>query len=431
MSNIISLNDTRVPQTMIAFKISIVQKPKMPGLWARVAKLDNEIKAHRELLKQLEREKSQTQYELNMVRDPMSRLPFEISSQIFIHTLNGFAQPGPARIPTLFLSVCNSWSSIALGTPELWSSIHITFPCAGGFTEVLPIWLDRARNCPLSIALEGILEHEVTDIIWQRAKQLRHLEIWLAEGFDVPDGPLHAALWRSASPPEPFPSLETFKMSDRHLAEGSGVSPTHVVQLLRLAPNLTECVFAVQRTNFRTILGLEEGIVLPNLRRLIFGDTENPHGDTEIIHYLSLPKLEVLYISLILGEGQTIQVVNTLLKCFRVAPTLKRFEAWMSVTTATSLFVSFQKTRSLFIRLTTLVIHCPSISDVGLYEPLWIAILELTTARRRRLKIFRLNLDGRGPPHENLPDANTMAALRVLADAGMRIHITGVLEDVL
>ncbi|KAK6978138.1 hypothetical protein R3P38DRAFT_3235890 [Favolaschia claudopus] len=430
------------------------------GLWARIAKLDTEIKAQRELLKQLEREKSQTQYELNMVQDPISRLPFEISSQIFINTLNGFAQPGPARIPTLFLSVCSSWSSIALGTPDLWSSIHITFPCAGGFTEVLPIWLDRTRNRPLSIALEGIFEHDVTDIIWQRAQRLEHLEIRLVEDPEDYEWDYHhhdkVELWRrGVSPPGPFSSLKTFKMSDRHLSEDSDVlrvSPTHVVQLLRLALNLTECVFDVQRTRFDTVLEPEEQVVLPNLRRLIFGDTDSPHGDDEIFAYLSLPKLEVLSMSLqglnirsllstlttqapplqelILGEAETIQI-NTLRKCFRDAPKLKRFEAWVTAKTVTPLLVTLLKRPSLLRRLATLVIHCRSISDVSLYEPLWTAILELTTARRKKFKVFRVNLRGRGPPHENLPDENTMAALRILADAGMRIHITGVVEDVL
>ncbi|KAK7030555.1 hypothetical protein R3P38DRAFT_2927725 [Favolaschia claudopus] len=423
------------------------------GLQARIAKLDNEIQAQRELLKQLEHEKSQAQYELNLIQDPISRLPIEISSQIFIYAHDGFGKPGLVHIPTLFLGVCNSWSRIALATPELWSAIHITFPCAKIFPEIW-IWLGRARKRPLSIILDGVLDPAVVDSIWERAQQLKHLEIWLPE--EPEDGVPDVALWRSASPPGPLLSLETFKMSDRHLPEDSdawSVSHTHVVQLLRLAPNLIECVFDVQYTNYGSVLKDGEKIQLPNVRRLDFGNNKSPYCDDEIIQYLSLPKLEFLSIplqeagihtilsflttqspplkELILGDGGMRQSADSdvLLECLRAAPELELFDAWITPTTATSLFTALSKRPSLLSRLVTLIIHCPAVYGLDFYQPLWNATLDVTTARHKQFEVFHIDLSWGAPSHEHLPDANTIAALRKLADAGMQIHITGVLES--
>ncbi|KAK6978124.1 hypothetical protein R3P38DRAFT_3376840 [Favolaschia claudopus] len=410
------------------------------GLLTCIAKLDNEIQAQRELLKQLEREKSQAQYELNLIEDPISCLPIEVSSQIFIHALDGFGEPGLVHIPTLFLGVCNSWSRIN-------RTRH-----AGAV-----IWLNRARKRPLSIILDGVIEPDVVDdTIWERAQQLKHLEIWLGE--EPADGAPHVALWtRRAAPPGPFLSMETFKMSDRHWAGSSHgwcVSLTHVVQLLRLSPNLIECVFDSQYTNYGGVLKDGEKILLPNVRRLDFGNNQSPHCNDEIIQHLSLPKLEFLSIplqeadghtilsflttqspplkELILGDGRTVLSADILLECLRAAPELELFDAWLTPRTATSLFIALSKHASLVCRLATLVIHCPPAAawDVDRYQPLWNAtLLDVTTARHKQLKVFRIRLSWGGPSDENLPDANTIAALRTFADAGMQIHITGILES--
>ncbi|KAJ6558245.1 hypothetical protein B0H19DRAFT_850581, partial [Mycena capillaripes] len=82
------------------------------------------------------------------------RLPLEISSEIFLQCLPPFPAHGVVH-PSgmLFLNVCNFWSDIALSTPAPWANIYIVFPCAEGFKKVLPIWLQRAGNRPLSISL--------------------------------------------------------------------------------------------------------------------------------------------------------------------------------------------------------------------------------------------------------------------------------------
>ncbi|KAJ7791094.1 hypothetical protein B0H14DRAFT_2535227 [Mycena olivaceomarginata] len=124
-------------------------------LRARIAKLDTEIDLQRELLKRLERDRSLTQRQLNSVLDPFARLPLEISSEIFLQSLPRFRKPGDPDVPILQLNICNAWTDIALSTPSLWATIHITFqssrfpsPSTQGLKTLVPIWLRRAHNRP-------------------------------------------------------------------------------------------------------------------------------------------------------------------------------------------------------------------------------------------------------------------------------------------
>ncbi|KAJ6523351.1 hypothetical protein B0H19DRAFT_866849, partial [Mycena capillaripes] len=63
--------------------------------------------------------------QLNALRDPIARLPLEISSEIFLQCLSENPTPDAEIAPTLLLNVCNSWSNIALSTPTLWNVIHV------------------------------------------------------------------------------------------------------------------------------------------------------------------------------------------------------------------------------------------------------------------------------------------------------------------
>ncbi|KAJ7618956.1 hypothetical protein B0H17DRAFT_1340880, partial [Mycena rosella] len=77
-------------------------------LQARIDKLSADIDLlQKEVLKTLERSKIAVQRELNAVRDPVGRLPFEISSEIFVQCLPSRPSPGAEHIPMLFLNICN------------------------------------------------------------------------------------------------------------------------------------------------------------------------------------------------------------------------------------------------------------------------------------------------------------------------------------
>ncbi|KAJ6510636.1 hypothetical protein C8R45DRAFT_813915 [Mycena sanguinolenta] len=120
-------------------------------LRARIEEISSQIVLEENLLQDLRHQKSLVQRQMNEALDPVARLPLEISSEIFLRCLpppNFFSRkPGADDAPMLLLNICNTWTTIALSTPDLWSSIWIDVPCPESFTEqLLPIWLQRAGD---------------------------------------------------------------------------------------------------------------------------------------------------------------------------------------------------------------------------------------------------------------------------------------------
>ncbi|KAJ7449979.1 hypothetical protein B0H11DRAFT_1877557, partial [Mycena galericulata] len=89
-------------------------------IWALIEDISADIERQEEVLRQLRYSKCAAQRRLNAIRDPVARLPLEISSSIFVDSLERFPEPGARDAPMLFLNVCCAWTSIALSTPELW-----------------------------------------------------------------------------------------------------------------------------------------------------------------------------------------------------------------------------------------------------------------------------------------------------------------------
>ncbi|KAJ7512441.1 hypothetical protein B0H11DRAFT_481758 [Mycena galericulata] len=152
------------------------------------ASLSTLVEADRQKEEQkiLEQRRSDAQRQLNDIRDPVSRLPRELSSIIFIHCLPTFlSKPGALNVPMVFLNVCNTWADIARSIPALWDAIHVNFPRAQGFKELFGSWLDRAQTRPLSIALRGGDNVGVVAIIQEHAPQVEHLDV-RSEDADTP-----------------------------------------------------------------------------------------------------------------------------------------------------------------------------------------------------------------------------------------------------
>ncbi|KAJ7896274.1 hypothetical protein B0H14DRAFT_3612194, partial [Mycena olivaceomarginata] len=106
-------------------------------LRARIDEISSEIILQKKLVQKLEHDRSLLQRQLNAVVDPVSRLPLEVSAEIFLQCLlphHSASQRLPGRRPTttlfpvpraycapmLFLNICNAWTAIALATPALW-----------------------------------------------------------------------------------------------------------------------------------------------------------------------------------------------------------------------------------------------------------------------------------------------------------------------
>ncbi|KAJ6510613.1 hypothetical protein C8R45DRAFT_1207509 [Mycena sanguinolenta] len=401
-------------------------------LRARIAKLDAEINIQRQLLQQLERDRSLAQRQLNGVLDPVARLPLEISSEIFLQSLAPFPMHGARYVPMLLLTVCNAWTDIALSTPALWTAIQIKFPCARGLENILPVWLERASSRPLSISLKvgGEVDEGVLAIFRRRAHQLKSLElheIWRQGGEDTWDGASLGLL----------SALETLTMRCDSLWSLSRYS---TLALLRLTPNLIEYfVEAPAEVLVDDDIDIVEKVVLTKLRRFMCGEPETcPHNGEALLARLSLPKLEALGICTSGGEllaflqessPPLLELILSIehgygsvdfVALARFLPDLKRLEMWYPRYAEVETLFTVLASQSLLPHLHTLVVHLHSHFEH--YEPFWPALARALAARRTRIQVFRLTvLDPL--PASRMPAPDILAAMQELMSGGIQVSI--------
>ncbi|KAJ7727227.1 hypothetical protein B0H16DRAFT_1779657 [Mycena metata] len=174
-------------------------------------------------LKHLVHEKCAAQQQLNTLRDPISRVPFELSSAIFIQCLplKRKRRTSVRMAPLLLLQICNAWTDISISTPALWTAIRLQSPAV----EHLQIWLGRARNQLLSVSLNNSLTSETATLLGEQAERLENLEIC--------DPNLGSGLLMSA---ECFPHLQTLTIEA--ISNGRAYKRSEVLRIFRLAPNL-------------------------------------------------------------------------------------------------------------------------------------------------------------------------------------------------
>ncbi|KAJ7902857.1 hypothetical protein B0H14DRAFT_3708329 [Mycena olivaceomarginata] len=390
-------------------------------LRARIGNLETEIDLQKRLLRKLEDDKRLAQRQLNAVLDPVARLPLEISSEIFVQSLAPFPKPGALHTPMLLLGICSAWTDIALATPALWVAIDITFPCAPGLKELLPIWFERAHNRSLSVSLRGPLDQDVLSVIWGHGQQLQYFE--MNEGRGDTRGGIWR-LWEGCSP-GPLPSLQTLAI--RGWNGDYTFSFRQISELLHMSPNLTECI----------LCGLEiiddaeaakADIVLPKLRQLYFGEIDNLNPFNKVVlDCLSLPRLELLSASLpgeeasddLLSFLKRNSNVENLHRFLRLVPDLRRLKVWCpACRLMEELFAMLAESPSLVPRLNALVIHNPR-SFSGSF---WTALPRTLAARRTQLHIFRLEVPDPLSASE-MPAPSHIDAFRELAVGGTRVHI--------
>ncbi|KAJ7902839.1 hypothetical protein B0H14DRAFT_1149290 [Mycena olivaceomarginata] len=416
-------------------------------LRARIVKLGTEIDVQRELLKTLEHDRVLARRQLNAVLDPVARLPLEISSEIFLQSLDLFPEPGALHTPILLLSICSAWTDVALSTPALWAAIHIIFPCSQGLKELLAIWFARACNRPLRIALGGgKFDPDVVSIIRRHRQQLKHLEIVDVDGDEDTADDIRN-LWGVTTSPEPLPSLEMLTIGglvDNTAGNSSWAEfpLRHILELLRLSPNLVEC--RLYRTDIVVDIYSGEKIVLPKLRRLIFQDPGTfPDYEIGVLQYLSLPELETLSISLSGGNWTSDRMISflersspplqelvlghdlafpTLSAYLRLIPDLRRFEVWYPLVHAMQqLLAAVADLPSFLPRLTTLAIHLAYDGDIS--DFFWVALSRALASRRTQLLAFHLTVLERLPASQ-MPAPDVMATFRELVMGGTEVRIT-------
>jgi hypothetical protein len=327
----------------------------------------------------------------------------------------------------LLLKICSAWTSIALSTPALWAAIGLVFPCAEGFEEGVEAWLRRACNRPLSVSLRGQLGG-APPIIQQYGERLKHLEIC---GYDEYDDGEEPAIDLVGGPSLGLPLLETLTI--RASENGRGFYGTQILDLLRSAPNLTEAIF--ENMNFMYSVVPSEKVVLPALRRLMFGeDTEHPDTDDGILSYISLPGLQTLSVlrdasnlfsflkhslpplqELILGEYSPSLV--PLVECLRLVPTLTRFKLCRSsVYLVAEFFAALAESYPVVPNLHSLTIY---LNSSTITDSSWKTLLRALSSRRTQLQIVHIGMIFGSPALA----PEILDGFRQLAADGMQVYV--------
>ncbi|KAJ6488246.1 hypothetical protein C8R47DRAFT_511074 [Mycena vitilis] len=119
-------------------------------LLTHIVELSFAIDDQKQILEDLKARRIDAQRNLNALRDPISRLPVEISSEIFRCCVSDAPGPDSGSAPTVVLGVCHRWSSIAVSTPSLLNTVYSDCPLdAPNFYKLLEVW----QSLPLSLHL--------------------------------------------------------------------------------------------------------------------------------------------------------------------------------------------------------------------------------------------------------------------------------------
>ncbi|KAJ7649962.1 hypothetical protein FB45DRAFT_6296 [Roridomyces roridus] len=420
------------------------------GIEAQIAQVSLEIGRQKDVLRKLESSKSLLQQQLNAVRDPIARLPLEISSEIFLQCLPTgyknlrrkywYPRPRPHSAPLLLLNISHAWTGIALSTPALWASIHVAFSLAHkGSAEFLGMWLRRGGSRPLHLSITGVVDSLAVSAVLQHSP-LESLAMSFGE-MDKDDlGDLPYGCYdflRGFQPQMELPSLQVLDVSGR---TDLNCSWPPFRQLLCLSSNLVELdmedVVFIDDSDEEKL----DTLALPHLRRL------KCVGDCYALDCISATRLEILCLS---ADTISRPIFDSFLR--RSSPHLQKLQLRGS---ATHFHPHFGQCMALIPTLTQLefshpsfafakqlldfLVHNPHLLPclqilkvatilVLLYEPnqptpsdILSALALVLSIRRNSLRTVRLTIQGSS--RLGLPD-DPLALFQEFLDDGMDIHI--------
>ncbi|KAJ7781005.1 hypothetical protein B0H16DRAFT_1877806 [Mycena metata] len=124
-------------------------------LRARYSELAWAISKQQALLNAMMARLQELQTQLDSIVYPVLSLPPEITSEIFLHcTPEGYRDAVDTRFaPLLLMRVCRAWRQVAISTPALWTTFHVT-RAIRSMPEIAKVWFERARQLPLSVSLD-------------------------------------------------------------------------------------------------------------------------------------------------------------------------------------------------------------------------------------------------------------------------------------
>ncbi|KAJ7160284.1 hypothetical protein C8R46DRAFT_1107625 [Mycena filopes] len=400
---------------------------RVSNLRARVEELSLAILRQKELLSGLEYARIEIYRQINEIVDPISRLPLELSSSIFELTL-------PVDLPksnhalTTLLNISHSWTTIALSTPSLWASMRVTSPYTSH--DSFEVWLNRARASPLSLSLYGAPDPFARPLVTRCAPQVHRLALYLPRGNDLDEIDYR------------FSSLTTLTIAPKEKVleapsedgDGNYFSIPKALELLSAAPNLVRCEFISLFGNPILPKNFGPPLVLQCLTHMSLGNLkmDDDEGDNtaRILLCLTLPALEHLsiaffdlrnsndFLSFITRSAPPLRSLEmedrsninpgVMQHCLRLLPTLTDLD-FGAVHLAEDLTAS---TDSSFLpnlrHLTARGALPPTVEG-------YVSIIRMLTFRvSSQLASFKFF------NHSNLPDDETLVALRCFTD---RVHL--------
>ncbi|GLB38391.1 putative F-box-like [Lyophyllum shimeji] len=174
------------------------------------------------------------------LQSPVSRLPAELLSSVFVMGVLGIGDENPVMVSTLML-VCRYWSEVALNTPILWSKVSVG---PHDSLDKARRKLDRSKSCPLDITVDFGPRMEYTSSITEhviRAMDLIRPALWRTKTFhlSIPNRPqAHVALLRCQ---EDAPLLETLSIHIFHAMQDDAYSSPPLPLFNGRTPRLRSC----------------------------------------------------------------------------------------------------------------------------------------------------------------------------------------------
>ncbi|KAF9484368.1 hypothetical protein BDN70DRAFT_872639 [Pholiota conissans] len=186
---------------------------------------------------------------LHILLCPIRRLPPEVLTEIFIHSLpqKQYILPGDEGSPLRLMRVCTEWWKVCVSSPQLWSSLELVRPSATNVRHESPVehpedgdifriscinlWLSRSGDLPLSLSIQDdLLSVEgMRHILKTYSRRLQHLKI------SVPEKILQNLSGHD------FPRLEVFQI---HSPKGLHVTSVNILsQAMLRAPRLRQFIW--------------------------------------------------------------------------------------------------------------------------------------------------------------------------------------------
>ncbi|KAF5342454.1 hypothetical protein D9611_001880 [Ephemerocybe angulata] len=196
----------------------------------------------------------------SMGSSPISELPLELLSEIFLFCLpeEKYPTPSPTTAPMLLMHVCQAWRRVARHTQELWSTIHLNYRSLDEDVPATGLWLSYSGEAPLSLSLSidfNERPHQsILNLLCRYAHRWKHVRFEFRH-LSCPQ------VYNLAHALDNVPMLSTFEFRARDVST-SNIAP--ITQLLSTAPHLKELTWVDDMADTETLLALP----LPRLSRL-------------------------------------------------------------------------------------------------------------------------------------------------------------------